>query len=1061
MLASVLLYTLLISGSASAELTGMDIGPTWPPNPPGNLTIITPGSDYDVDAAGRDIWDVADSFYYAYEPVLVTGDFEAIVRVDSLTWLVDPLNVNGWAKAGIMARANLTDDSAHAFACRSGHYGVCLQARQVEGRFSISKSFPSGDVFGSPIWIKLARKGNVFAAWYAQDISGSPGPWQDPNVVAVAMPDSVFLGLATSSHLNTPPNNLTTAKYRQFSVGPLTDFPPLPNFGPFPGPEGAGSYMGIREVIDNGNINSQDDCNDSLTSLTGTIVDYTAQTLNIQDSGPNGHFGNDDVFGVVTVGHRAYGGVQHISLVAKGAVEIPADDYYTFCLNTDDGFTLLFPGRDFTGIYGDGEIVPFARGNALRFWGNRPVGDTLGIIYLPAGHHPFVLTYHEQGDRAAVEFSAAPGIRTYFDDDFLLVGSQDVVFPKPPVLKPPEINYGAGWPVTMVYQPYTAGTSNSEELDSAIANVQAAWGNSLPGPNVVNATTRWLNYEDPQAGGGGKDFPQLPFPGSQEGFNNNNFAMGAGTKTPSRLFAIRDGFNGTYVIDITTGIPTLIGPSAVAGGTCGLAHSGGSVLYGSIPYGMSVIQTDGSGASVWGSQGMEGMAYDITTDTLYAAINTQFFTVDTVTGNRLLTLPNWPDDCEGLTFVPSVGTKGSVYGIGFNGRLYSYDVALGTFSLVGDTLLGTASDSSGLAYAPGLDVLFHITRNTGDLYTIDKNTAAATWIANTGFGGVTGFSGLAYGPGPITTRTIMTIYDQGYALTDQFDYWEDQTSHSYATTGMCYQGAYVCDGDNSLRITGGIAGTGSARIIVKVTPGTDEIKLRYKVPWVNSPSDNTLYIDGVDKGSIVSNSCNWQEIIISGVSAHTADGKVEIKIADEAPDNPGDVQITYIEVYSLDPGLYTFLIHGDDSSQFRILDLAGGDPLDWDINDYEMTGGNEIVRLPDGSGFRFHGCCADAKGTIRLAPGDYEVQVMFNERTGYAYYGMWSSLNGSQIFLLGDTTAVPAEPEIQALNLVCPYRLLGDTNHDCRINFLDIAIVAMNWLIDCTMDPSDPACIYK
>ncbi len=307
----------------------------------------------------------------------------------------------------------------------------------------------------------------------------------------------------------------------------------------------------------------------------------------------------------------------------------------------------------------------------------------------------------------------------------------------------------------------------------------------------------------------------------------------------------------------------------------------------------------------------------------------------------------------------------------------------------------------------------------------------------------------------------MTIYDQGYALTDQFDYWEDQTSHSYATTGLCYQGAYICDGDNSLRITGGMTGTGSARIIVKVTPGTDEIKLRYKVPWVNTYTDNTIYIDGVDKGSIVSNGCNWQELIISGVSDHTADGKVEIKIADEAPGNPGDVQITYIEVYSQDPGLYTFLIHGDDSSQFRILDLAGGDPLDWDINDYEMTPGNEIVRLPDGTGFRFHGCCADAKGTIRLVPGDYQVQVMFNERGGWAYYGLWSNLCGSQIFLLGDTTAVPAEPEIHALNLVCPYRLLGDTNHDCRINFLDIAIAAMNWLTDCTMNPGDPACIPK
>ena len=394
MLASVLLCVLLLGGSARAELTGMDIGSTWPPDPPGNLTIDTPDSNYTIDAAGRDIWENADSFHYAYEPVLVTGDFEAIVRVDSLVWFVNPLDVNSWAKAGIMARANLTEDSAQAFACRSGHNGVHLQARQVMGRQSITKNLGIGDVFGSAIWLKLARKGNVFAAWYAQDILGVPGPWQDPTVTYVAMPPSVFLGLATTSHDNTPPDNMVTAVYKNYSVGPLTDFPPIPNFGLFPGPEGGGGYMGIREVIDNGTISNQDDCNDSLTSGTGTIVDYNAPVLNIQDSGPTGHFGSDDVFGVVIATHRVHGNVNNISLVAKGTVEIPADGHYTFCLTTDDGFTLQFPGHDFTGIYGGGEIVPFANGSALRFWGVRPLADTFGIIHLSAGHHPFVLTYH-------------------------------------------------------------------------------------------------------------------------------------------------------------------------------------------------------------------------------------------------------------------------------------------------------------------------------------------------------------------------------------------------------------------------------------------------------------------------------------------------------------------------------------------------------------------------------------------------------------------------------------------------------------------------------------------
>ena len=928
MLASVLLCALVV-GSAKAELTGMDIGPTWPPNPAGTLSIIAPGSDYVVDAAGRDIWDNADSFHYAYEPVLVTGDFEAIVLVDSLAWSHDPCNVHGWAKAGIMARAELTEDSAHAMVCRTGHNGVHQQARQVKGGQSITKDLGSGDVFGSPIWVKLARKGNFFAAWWSQDVAGLPGTWQNPTVTYVEMPNSVFLGLATTSHDNTEPNNVVMAIYRAYSVGPLTDFPPLPNFGPFPGPEGGPGYIGIREVINNGNIDNQNDCYNSLHSGTGTIVDYNAPVLNITDSGPTGHFSPDDVFGVVTEGYRTKGTVEDLSMVVKGTIQIPTSGDYTFCVKSDDGFTLQFPGHDFNSVSGPGwqnvypEIWPFPNGYAMRFWGGRGVADTFGVINLPAGDHPFVLTYHEGHTLAAVEFSAAPGARTTFDPNvFALVGGESVPA-KPPVPDPPSIDYGAGWPVTMVYQPYTAGLNFSDELDSAIANVEAVWAGMLPGPNVGTATANWLNFEDPDRGGGGKGFPKEPFPGSNDGLNNDHFAMGAGTHTsPNRLFAIRDNVDGTYVIDISTGVPTLIGPSGVRYTTCGLTHSGGSVLYGSVQVPMSVIQTDGSGVTVMGNCPMEGMAYDIATGTLYGTYDAQFFTVDTATGNRLTTLPNWPMDVEGLAFVPSVGIQGSVYGMSYDGYLFRYDVARGRLYLVGITPLGIASDNSGLAYAPDLDVLFHITRNGGNLYSIDKNTAAPTFVANTGIYGFSGFSGLAYGPGPATSiATTITIYDEGD---------------------------------------------------------------------------------------------------------------------------------------------YTFLMYGDDSSQFRILDLAGGNPYAWTINDHEMPPGREIVRLPDGSGFRFHGCCLDAKGTIHLTPGDYNVQVMFNERGDRAYFGLWSSLNGSRLFLLGDTTPVPGAPEIHALELVgCPYMLLGDVNHDCKVNFLDIAIAAMNWLTDCTMTPGDPACIHK
>jgi len=57
----------------------------------------------------------------------------------------------------------------------------------------------------------------------------------------------------------------------------------------------------------------------------------------------------------------------------------------------------------------------------------------------------------------------------------------------------------------------------------------------------------------------------------------------------------------------------------------------------------------------------------------------------------------------------------------------------------------------------------------------------------------------------------------------------------------------------------------------------------------------------------------------------------------------------------------------------------------------------------------------------------------------------------------------------------CPYTLEGDINVDCKVDyfdikeiadqwlspydFIDFALMAKNWLIDCDMTPNDPACI--
>ena len=47
------------------------------------------------------------------------------------------------------------------------------------------------------------------------------------------------------------------------------------------------------------------------------------------------------------------------------------------------------------------------------------------------------------------------------------------------------------------------------------------------------------------------------------------------------------------------------------------------------------------------------------------------------------------------------------------------------------------------------------------------------------------------------------------------------------------------------------------------------------------------------------------------------------------------------------------------------------------------------------------------------------------------------------------------------LEVVCPFEITGDLNDDCRVDFTDFALMAANWLTDCFLDPTDPACVPK
>lgn len=48
---------------------------------------------------------------------------------------------------------------------------------------------------------------------------------------------------------------------------------------------------------------------------------------------------------------------------------------------------------------------------------------------------------------------------------------------------------------------------------------------------------------------------------------------------------------------------------------------------------------------------------------------------------------------------------------------------------------------------------------------------------------------------------------------------------------------------------------------------------------------------------------------------------------------------------------------------------------------------------------------------------------------------------------------------IGRIEQVCLYKVLGDLNADCKVNLADLAIMAGNWLVDCTIEPVPSSCI--
>ncbi|MCX5684069.1 MAG: DUF5010 C-terminal domain-containing protein [Planctomycetota bacterium] len=280
-----------------------------------------------------------------------------------------------------------------------------------------------------------------------------------------------------------------------------------------PTPAGSLGKWGVREVYANGDQGSLDSVVASLNSGTGTIVDYQTSVINLHDSDPvtNGRLGNRSPFGVVAQGHATKGSVDNLALVAGATVKIPATGWYTFNVNSDDGFEFSV----------DGNLVHKAD------WGNA-ADDQLGQAYLTAGNHNVRLLYWEGGGGSSVQVSAAQGYKTSFDGSFNLIGAPALpaVHQTPPSVTNTQNSNHNGFDVTVLYN-MPGGSS----LDAAISAVRNYWDSNItPIPSRVGtAVSNTINYRDPDDGQEWIHGKQMQnFPGTVAGDGaDNDFVLGA------------------------------------------------------------------------------------------------------------------------------------------------------------------------------------------------------------------------------------------------------------------------------------------------------------------------------------------------------------------------------------------------------------------------------------------------------------------------------------------------------------------------------------------------------
>jgi regulation of enolase protein 1 (concanavalin A-like superfamily) len=204
---AVVSHTKVTALSLPSPQKDVDIGPT----PLAGAAKYSLGT-YTVTGSGSDIWGQQDQFNFVYQAL--SGDVDVSARIAALQ------GSSSWAKAGVMIRDSLANDSRHALALISTAHGSAFQRRIDPGGFTVSTA---GAAIDAPSWIRLVRTGNQFTAYTSLD----GVKWTAIGTDSVPMVDTVYVGLAVTSHSDSSSAKATIDHFKLAQAAAAPNQPPV------------------------------------------------------------------------------------------------------------------------------------------------------------------------------------------------------------------------------------------------------------------------------------------------------------------------------------------------------------------------------------------------------------------------------------------------------------------------------------------------------------------------------------------------------------------------------------------------------------------------------------------------------------------------------------------------------------------------------------------------------------------------------------------------------------------------------------------------------------------